>query len=717
MVQPLVSVIIPTYRRDVELKRAIQSIKIQSYKHIEIIIVDDNANRYWNDKVLSIVSDFSNVSYVRNVKNLGSAETRNKGIRLAKGEYITFLDDDDLYSQDKVKNQLFYMIKYNADYSLTDLYLYDENNCLVDIRKRNYIKKYDMYSLLQYHFMYHMTGTDVMMFRTTYLKKINGFPSIDIGDEFYLMERAIFGKGVFVYFPECNVKAFVHKQSGLSSGEEKIIGEISLFEHKKKYFCLFNNNTISYIKMRHYAVLAFFYIKKRQYLLFFKEAILSWYMAPQACFNLLYILLKTKYIKEISNIGDVKKLPNNNFCMYIHELFSRLKFVRIRDVFSFFPMLLGFFFAQFYKIKHPHLWVICEREYEARDNGFFLFKYIKEHHVTQDVVYAINLKSPDYYKVKTLGKVIPFGSLKHWICYFAAERNISSQKDGKPNAVIGFFLEVCLHMRRNRVFLQHGITKDNLKWGYYKVSRIQLFTCTTESEYEYVKQTFGYPREAVKLVGMCRFDNLLVNHIVKKQILVMPTWREWLGHISKNTIDFEDSVCFEESEYYKRWNSFLKNKYLSVFLEKYGYQLFFYPHANMQKYLGTFENNSPNIIVASQNNFDVQTLLMESSVLITDYSSIYFDFAYMKKPIIYYQFDYDKYRKGQYEEGYFSYKNDGFGKIAKDENLLIAYIKEILVNKCKVEPIYMQRMRKFFTFHDMCNCERTYLEIEKMQDK
>ena len=65
-------------------------------------------------------------------------------------------------------------------------------------------------------------------------------------------------------------------------------------------------------------------------------------------------------------------------------------------------------------------------------------------------------------------------------------------------------------------------------------------------------------------------------------------------------------------------------------------------------------------------------MLKESSMLITDYSSVFFDVAYMHKPIIYYQFDRDAFRQGHYQEGYFSY-DDGFGPVAFDTESLLKY--------------------------------------------
>lgn len=400
----------------------------------------------------------------------------------------------------------------------------------------------------------------------------------------------------------------------------------------------------------------------------------------------------------------------------MNSFFSRLKFVKTKDLIAVFPMLLGAILGQFAKIKHPHMWLICERKTDARDNGYWFFKYMVENHPEQETVYAISHDSADYLKVKNIGKVIEFGSLKHWIYYFAAEKNVSSQKEGKPNAAVCFVLEVYLGIRKNRVYLKHGIIKDDMKWIYYNVSKINLLCCAAKREQKYIQDKFGYPEDHVQLVGLCRFDNLLTEHDTKKQILVLPTWREWLGRVSSDMKKFETAERMEDTEYFKTWIGFLKNPELHKMLDEFEYSLLFYPHPSMQQYLKLFDIGKQNrITIASKEKYDIQQLLMESSLLITDYSSIYFDFAYMKKPLIYYQFDYEKYRAGQYQEGYYVYSKDAFGPVVRTEAEILSWLRRQLLMDCKMESEYESKVDCFFAYHDNKNCERTYLAIKEMK--
>lgn len=291
----LVSVVVATYKRDFELQRALESLAAQTYEDFEIVVVDDNAFDEWNKKVSDVIGIFHNehpnvrLTFIVNETNQGSAKTRNVGIESSKGKYITFLDDDDVYLPEKIKRQTEFMENGDYDYSICDLDLLNENGKLVDRRVRSYIKDTSPEALRKYHLKYHMTGTDTMMFTKDYLLKIGGFAPIDVGDEFYLMLRAIDGGGKFGYLPVCDINAYIHTgEGGLSSGDGKINGENALYEYKKTYFDKIDSKTRRYIKMRHYAVIAFAEVRRKRYLAFAANAFKSFLSAPVSCVKMFF---------------------------------------------------------------------------------------------------------------------------------------------------------------------------------------------------------------------------------------------------------------------------------------------------------------------------------------------------------------------------------------------------------------------------------------------
>lgn len=317
------------------------------------------------------------------------------------------------------------------------------------------------------------------------------------------------------------------------------------------------------------------------------------------------------------------------------SFFQKLQMVKIADIFHVFKFLVAIVPAFFVKLFVKDLWVVCDYEEEARDNGYYFFKYLREKQPQQRAVYAISKSSPDYGKVRSLGRVVAYGSLMHWIYYLAASKNISSQKGGKPNAAICYVLEIYGILHNKRIFLQHGIIKDNLPYLHYKNAKVSMFTVSVKREYDYVVKEFGYPDGVIQQVGLCRYDTL-ENQSQGDTILIMPTWRQWIAHETTNSRKAEDVQSFSETHYCRAWLELLNSTELEQICKSTGKKVIFYPHRNMQKFMKDFQVDKEGVIIASWPEYDVQELLKKSAILITDYSSVAMDFAYQDKPVLYY---------------------------------------------------------------------------------
>lgn len=393
---------------------------------------------------------------------------------------------------------------------------------------------------------------------------------------------------------------------------------------------------------------------------------------------------------------------------------KKVKDVKITDIKAIFPMMATLFVVPFYKNKYRNTWLICEEPKEARDNGYWFFRKMCENHPEQHCIYAIDKLSVDYAKVKSLGEVIQYGSLRHWIVYFTCRHNISSQKGGKPNAALCSFIELNGFYNAHNIFLQHGVTKDNVDWLQAKCFKTDMFVTAAVPEKNYIEDNFGYQRGVIKLTGFPRFDNLHNIVTVKNQIVIMPTWRQWFKLKSKKVEEMNDD--FITSDYLEKWSEFLNYDELNLLIEKYQLKIIFYPHRNMQNYLPDFRKSiNSNIIIASWEDYDLQELLKTSEMLITDYSSVFFDMIYMKKPIIFYQFDIDQYRKYQYEEGYFRYDSNPFGKSCKRIDELLNELRRVIDNNYSCKDTFLKAHSEYFKFYDMQNSERIFNEIIKIR--
>lgn len=279
----LVSVIIPTYQRPQYLNRAILSVANQSYKNIEIVVVDDNGKGTGCQiETQNVIKSLPfEINYIVNEDTIGGARSRNKGAEASSGEYLCFLDDDDIYLENKIKDQLEFMVGNDLDVSFTDIKMRNEEEKTVDKRiHKRYIKSTDNQSLLKYHLKYHLTPTDSYMFKREAFFRCGGFKHRVVSQDFMLMLECI-EKGLKIGYKE-GVYAiqYIHSQKRISQGKNRILGDRMLYEIKQKYFNLLDKRDIRFIKFRYHAALFFYYIRKRDFIKGAKELVLAFFKSP-----------------------------------------------------------------------------------------------------------------------------------------------------------------------------------------------------------------------------------------------------------------------------------------------------------------------------------------------------------------------------------------------------------------------------------------------------
>lgn len=255
-----VSVIVPTYKRSQFLERAIESILNQSYTNIEVVVVDDNdpnsGFRKETEEKMKKYEVNDKIVYVKNSKNLGGSLARNEGVYRAGGDFITFLDDDDIYIPDKIQVQLEFMLTNNYDLSFTDVRFHDTNDKLIDYREHRYVKDLSNEELLKQHLMHHLTPTATYMFKRESVLRIGGFDDVQMGQEFMLMLKAIENDFKIGYIPVARVIQYIHDGERISVGQNKLDKEIELFKFKQNFFFKLSSKQKRYVRFRHHAVMA-----------------------------------------------------------------------------------------------------------------------------------------------------------------------------------------------------------------------------------------------------------------------------------------------------------------------------------------------------------------------------------------------------------------------------------------------------------------------------
>ena len=352
------------------------------------------------------------------------------------------------------------------------------------------------------------------------------------------------------------------------------------------------------------------------------------------------------------------------------------------------------------------VWLVGERGIDARDNGYWFYRWLRTEHPERNAHYVITADSPDAARITALGGAVQKGSLQHYLLYYCADCLIGTHvQPCAPDLVVHYHLAAHrLRARGKQVFLQHGIIKDEMQWLHRKNLYVDLFVCGASPEYEYIRDTYGFAPYVPRYVGLARFDNLKLarQRGTKKLVLVMPTWRG---------ARYPDGDAFRATKFHQAYQSLLSSPRLSRLLEENDYQLVFYPHLEMQKHLHQFHTDSPRVVLASAATHDVQQLLLDCALLITDYSSVFFDVAFLEKPELYYQFDAEEFRQYHYQKGYFDYRRDGFGPVCTEESALLDALEQAFRSGMQMPPVYKARAAVFFPLRDTQNCQRTYEAI------
>ena len=298
---------------------------------------------------------------------------------------------------------------------------------------------------------------------------------------------------------------------------------------------------------------------------------------------------------------------------------------------------------------HKPIWIISDRPNTADDNGMHMFKYLVEHEKNAKIYFAILKNSDDYKKIKEIGNVLDIKSLKYKLKLMHASKVISSQaneyvinasKKGKQYIKDLYKFDF--------VFLQHGIIKNDLSdWLNRSNKNIKLFITSSPREYKAIIQgNYNYDESVVKLTGLPRYDSLNSTEKPKKQIAFMPTWRKKLAGAEINSLSQRMyNTEFKNSEYCEFYNKLINDSRLINALKEKGYTGKFFLHPTLIEQYKDFQGNDYIEVYKKVN--DYQKEFKENAMLITDYSSVSFDFAYLKKPVIFTQFDIDSFFEGQ----------------------------------------------------------------------
>ena len=372
--------------------------------------------------------------------------------------------------------------------------------------------------------------------------------------------------------------------------------------------------------------------------------------------------------------------------------------------------------------KENHIWLINDGIDKASNNGEYFFRYLK--HINPKEIkfyFIISKNSNDYYRLQSLDNIIDYNSTTHLSLFLKADKIITSFAETWVSNPFG---EDSKYIRDlfnfDYIYLKNAVVKDDISRILNRIIfNFDLIIVSSKKELNsFLNNDYGYHKDNLVLTGIPRYDNLKASekYIPKeKMILIFPTWRMYIkGTTNLITQKSIKSETFKNTTYFNFYNDLINNRELINFMKENNFSGIFCLHSKFSEQSTHFNQNE---IFKVNKECDMQKLLVKSSLLITDYSSIFFDFAYMQKPIIFTQFDHYEYRKYQFPKGYFDYKTDGFGTICYNIQCTIEQIKLEIKNQLRMKKIYIMRIKRFFKYLDEYNCYRTYNTIKGFKNE
>ena len=373
-------------------------------------------------------------------------------------------------------------------------------------------------------------------------------------------------------------------------------------------------------------------------------------------------------------------------------------------------------------------WVLMDRVNDGDDNGERLFEYLRARRPDINAWFALAPWSRQWARLRAADstdrgrRLVPWGSFRwrmlmlnaHWLLSSHADRGLV-----EPPAVT--------RIARGRPwkfgFLEHGIIKDDLSL-WLNQRDIDFFVASTPAELESIAAdgtSYVVTHKETRNTGLARFDRLLekgraVRVEDRDLVIVAPTWRTYLSlpvdpRTQRRLVDRR----FVESSFAQAWLGLLRSEAVRDAVAARGWRLGFMPHPNLQEVLPQLDL-PPWIERLTFVDHDAQSLYARCALLVTDYSSVAFNLAYLDRPLVYFQFDRAEMMRGAHmgRQGYFDYRQVGFGPVVEDlaaaEDAMVAAIR----HGPRPTPVYQARIDATFPLRDGGTCARVVAAVEEL---
>ena len=763
------TIVIPCYNKEDYVEKSLDSlIKLSRFNDFEIILVDDCSKDDTVLKIKKYTEKYENIKlYVLDRGSGSPSKPRNTGIEKSTTNYLIFMDPDDEVINDGYSVLLTKMEEYQSDILIGARVGVNEygQHVFTDFIDENYtyINSND------YRIKLDLLNRGPFILKTIYSKKLLIDNNIKFNENITTSEDEAFDMRCVAKAKKITkINDIVYQYTSGATGS--ITTNVSLKVYKELYDVMVELNDAyslifskEMIAERIIDIIYIFYMRRLTYLKSFEEI-------EEACdyiydafqrygfehFDKLTSRKSIVFVDDIKN-KKISKYIDQYFIRRLNELSKKLleankknkknektlnrKMVKIslglisiiskikkiktklkkrkqsKKIVS--PEKINYEtkFNEFYSSltdKCNDYWVFMDRRDNAKDNGEALYRYVMKNKIHDKIAFILDKSSNDYERLLKEGfNLIEYDSIEHW----EIQKNCSILFASHCDRLYSSPWYYCENKKQNKkinnykvktnfkiFFLQHGVIRCDMSEylngnKYYKI--------VTSSKYEKDSllniSKYRLTENEIVLSGLPRWDYLKDKS--KNVITIFPTWRKEI-FISKTISDNEKE--FIETEFYKNWYDFLNSNVLKDLSKHFTINLI--SHYGNMHVLKFFENKiNKNINIISYNDVkNFYDIVNETKIFITDYSSFSFDYLYLNKPVIYFDFE-ENALKNNIKN--MEYSNYGFycTDVNEAEDAL-NYLKE---NNYKTKPEFSKNINKLFAYRDSNNCKRVIDAIKK----
>ncbi|MBQ9271940.1 MAG: glycosyltransferase [Alphaproteobacteria bacterium] len=714
-ITPKVSIIVPVYNVQGYLGKCLNSLLAQTLRDIEIICVNDGST----DDSLTILECFAHKDKrikVIDQENSGPGVARNNGMQATSGEYIGFVDPDDWVKEDMYEKMYHQAKTLDSDIVICDYVRYQEwtNRIIpqhffekavkyikaepVDIPSGENINRETLLDTLLISPCYSWNR----IYRREFLKKNNLLftDSMCYEDCPFILKSHILAQTVS-YLDYAGYIYRLRKTSILRAYDMRYIDFCKIADNL--------NNFIASQKLSERMALNMHY---------FKTMNCAW------TYNNLSAEIRHKFIKYIKKFLTAKEF-------YEMKKYCRIRFKdKIKKLFEKYVSVYKLprhkvikIFGITFKIKRrcgrlgaeQHYIQLVRKNYKKYPKDTYLLfdnlhdetaeaidaytLFIKMREKNLRAFYVLRKQTALYQKLATENKleniiVLNFSIHTHPNEFVQKIHQVLYRTKciitafGETNETVDTFFK--RHPSWQYIFIQHGPTflKESVLYkGYLKPEKYDKYmVCSNREENLFLK--YKFPKEELIKVGLPRWD-LLKNQPKPKEksILLMMTWR------SLNKVTFENSL------YKKNLLSLLHNEKLHSYLSQNDITLYFAPHHALL-YIAHIDfdlSNEKNIQIIDTQN--ISRYIRKCSCLLTDFSSVAFDFMFQNKPVIFYTLDKDDTILNKYDKddlSRFEYKQYILPNVYFDEEAVVNRVIEYCENNFKIDERTREIYDSFF---------------------